>query len=477
MGRSRAGGRTSAAGVRIEVVEEARNWVEPRSSTTRPASRSRVVSTSARREACRTAARPSRYVNSNNGTWQSTSAATCGSARSRYAYVDGRCEGWLPRGEVLVDVAQGFEYLPLRPRVRSSPASGDSTLRLAVSRTSTPALVLRRHPRPLPVAKGGIARRSGEGVNVVNLLQSQWGSSSRTRRTSPASRTSRRRAHDRLGGQENRQHVLGHMSLLGLRRPVCPGRRTARRGRTGRHAGNDDVRLGRPCHAQGGDGRHAPLPAPERRDSHADRDRPDRRDRDDPPRPVRAREWYRYLNAGYRLPLAGGTDKMSAEAAVGLYRTYARSRPDEEFSYESWCARLRAGRTFHSGGPLLKLTVDGAEIGDTSICRAAAGASRSRRRRNRSSRSGRSRSSGTDESWRRRPQSRPATAAGGLRSAIASKSRDTAGSQRGSGDRGTGTPFATATPGRGRCSRTHPRSTSRSAANGGRGIPRPTTTC
>jgi hypothetical protein len=75
--------------------------------------------------------------------------------------------------------------------------------------------------------------------------------------------------------------------------------------------------------------------------------------------------WYRYLNAGYRLPLAGGTDKMSADTPVGIYRTYVRIPPDEPFDHDSWCRGLRLGRTFHSGGPLLRFTVDGHEIGDT----------------------------------------------------------------------------------------------------------------
>jgi hypothetical protein len=73
--------------------------------------------------------------------------------------------------------------------------------------------------------------------------------------------------------------------------------------------------------------------------------------------------YYAYLNAGYRLPIVGGTDKMSSGVPVGLYRTYARL--DEEFSYQAWCAAVRAGRTFLSGGPILRLTVDGHEVGDT----------------------------------------------------------------------------------------------------------------
>jgi hypothetical protein len=76
-------------------------------------------------------------------------------------------------------------------------------------------------------------------------------------------------------------------------------------------------------------------------------------------------EYYRYLNSGYRLPLVGGTDKMSSEVAVGQYRTYVHIPPEEEFSYASWCRNLKLGRTFLSGGPLLEFSVEGASIGDT----------------------------------------------------------------------------------------------------------------
>lgn len=76
-------------------------------------------------------------------------------------------------------------------------------------------------------------------------------------------------------------------------------------------------------------------------------------------------EYYRYLNCGYRLPLVGGTDKMSSDVPVGLYRTYAYLPEDEEFTYDAWCRAVRAGRTFLSGGPLIHLTVDGVAIGNT----------------------------------------------------------------------------------------------------------------
>jgi hypothetical protein len=74
-------------------------------------------------------------------------------------------------------------------------------------------------------------------------------------------------------------------------------------------------------------------------------------------------EYYRYLNGGYRLPLVGGTDKMTSDVPVGMYRAYVRV--DDGFTYDSWCRAMAAGRTFLSGGPMIHVSVDGAEIGDT----------------------------------------------------------------------------------------------------------------
>jgi hypothetical protein len=78
-------------------------------------------------------------------------------------------------------------------------------------------------------------------------------------------------------------------------------------------------------------------------------------------------EYYRYLNCGHRLPLVGGTDKMSAEVPVGIYRTYVKIPAAEEYSYEAWCRNLTKGRTFLSGGPMLDFTVEGRDVGDTLV--------------------------------------------------------------------------------------------------------------
>jgi hypothetical protein len=75
-------------------------------------------------------------------------------------------------------------------------------------------------------------------------------------------------------------------------------------------------------------------------------------------------EWYRYLNCGYRVAVAGGTDKMGAYCALGWLRTYALTDPDRGFDYENWARAMRAGRTFSTNGPLIDLSVEGRGIGD-----------------------------------------------------------------------------------------------------------------
>ncbi len=69
--------------------------------------------------------------------------------------------------------------------------------------------------------------------------------------------------------------------------------------------------------------------------------------------------WYRYLNCGCMVAAVGGTDKMSADTAVGAVRTYAQITPGEPFTYEAWKDAVRAGRTFVTYGPLLEWSVAG----------------------------------------------------------------------------------------------------------------------
>ncbi len=55
------------------------------------------------------------------GDWNGDNGGDLRLGQITYAYIDGRCQGWLPRGEVIVDVARGFEYEPLRTAVTIEP--------------------------------------------------------------------------------------------------------------------------------------------------------------------------------------------------------------------------------------------------------------------------------------------------------------------------------------------------------------------
>ena len=152
--------------------------------------------------------------------------------------------------------------------------------------------------------------------------------------------------------QENRQHLLGHLTLLGPQRPVMPwctdGPSEAELGGT---LETTMAHWADACHAQGGtviiphlphpNGEPAVLIATGRADAVEIIDA----------NAFNHLEYYRYLNGGYRLPLVGGTDKMSNDVPVGLYRTYA-FLPDEEFSYASWCRAVRAGPRPLDASPL-----------------------------------------------------------------------------------------------------------------------------
>jgi len=61
--------------------------------------------------------------------------------------------------------------------------------------------------------------------------------------------------------------------------------------------------------------------------------------------------WYRLLNCGLRLPASTGSDWFVCSSN----RVYVETA--ESFSYESWLAGLRDGRTFITDGPILRLSV------------------------------------------------------------------------------------------------------------------------
>ncbi|MEX0750615.1 MAG: CehA/McbA family metallohydrolase, partial [Dehalococcoidia bacterium] len=79
--------------------------------------------------------------------------------------------------------------------------------------------------------------------------------------------------------------------------------------------------------------------------------------------------WYRLLNCGLRLAATAGTDTFMNTVDQGDFsnppagdRVYALI--DGDFTVESWCEAVRAGRTFVTNGPMLSLEVNGNIPGD-----------------------------------------------------------------------------------------------------------------
>lgn len=309
------------------------------------------------------------HVSSDLSSWHIDVGADVRLGRTSYAYVDGGCEGWLPRGEVRVRVARGFDYWPVDDVVPIGEDTRELTLR--VRRLKDPAKD-RWYSGDTHVhfvsSFGGLKEAAAEGVSVVHLLQSQWGSLfSNIEDFLGRQVTSEDGTAILYTSQENRQHFLGHLSLLGLKQPVMPwctdGPEEAEMG-SGLEATLSD--WADRCRAQGGTVviPHFPFPSGEQAALIAT-GRADAVESLAVGQIVAFLHYYRYLNAGFRVPIAGGTDKMSNDVPIGLARTYVRLGADDDFGFDSWCSGLRAGRSYMSSGPLISLSVDGAGIGDT----------------------------------------------------------------------------------------------------------------
>jgi hypothetical protein len=71
--------------------------------------------------------------------------------------------------------------------------------------------------------------------------------------------------------------------------------------------------------------------------------------------------YYRFLNCGFRLAASAGSASGVKAAPVGYNRVYVKL--NGPFNYERWFRALKEGRSFATNGPVLFLTVDGAEPG------------------------------------------------------------------------------------------------------------------
>ncbi|CAN5657613.1 hypothetical protein BH23CHL8_BH23CHL8_04340 [soil metagenome] len=292
-------------------------------------------------------------------------------AGDEYAYVDGQLVVPVPADGARLEVVRGLEVAPALVAVDEAiVARGEITVRLAppLIPTSGNWVSGDTHVHFLGPSTALLQARA-EGVNVVHLLATQWGDHHTGLTDTGGDQRHADGRHAVWVGSENRQNMLGHVGIVGTRRPLLPfasgGPPEGAIGDPVTHLMADWLRR---CRELGGlaIGAHFPLPMAEvAADIEAGLlDALEMQCFDETLQSPPIREWYRYLDMGHRLPLVGGTDKMSAEIPLGQVRTWARLSDDEALTFEAWARAVRSGRTFVTSGPILELWVDGHEPGD-----------------------------------------------------------------------------------------------------------------
>jgi hypothetical protein len=293
-------------------------------------------------------------------------------------YIDGEAEYKLPLGNIYVEVSKGFEVKPVRKKFRITGDTHEIIVELehVLPWREKGWVTADTHVHFLS-PHTALLEGEAEGVNVVNLLASQWGElftniGDFDGKTCLGSRESGGDGEYLVRvGTENRQNILGHISLLGydgrMILPLASG-------------GPDESAMGDPveetlcgwakrCREQNGVVILPHFPRPRGEGSAAivsglvdGVEMTSWCNLYTGINPYSLSDWYRYLNCGYHVPIVGGTDKMAADTAVGTLRTYAKIK-DKPFSYENWKEAIRTGCTFATCGPLIEFTVEGKEMG------------------------------------------------------------------------------------------------------------------
>ena len=293
--------------------------------------------------------------------------------RNQYSYVDGDVDVDLPLGPVFVEIHRGYEIKPLRTVVEIKPDTTEITFELerVLHWRDSGWVTADTHVHFLS-PQTALLEGQAEGVNVVNLLASQWGEMFSNVTDFDGKTTIGARQFGGDGeflvrvGTENRMQVLGHISLLGysgrMINPLATG-------------GPSESAVGDPqevvmaewaqrCIEQGGMVvlPHGPDPQGERAADivlgliHAI-EMMSFNPYNSQISPYGIADWYRFLNLGYHIPVCGGSDKMDATSLLGGLRTYTQMGP-LEFTYENWMKATKAGNTFVTVGPLIEIRVN-----------------------------------------------------------------------------------------------------------------------
>jgi len=305
----------------------------------------------------------------------------------RRCYVDGIFVLRELPGRLTVELRQGLETYPIRTEIDGSTlASGALTFRMRrwIDMREQGYLSGDTHVHLLSQSESHLQMRA-EDLNVLNLLVSDFTRDKEkfTGSLDPVSTPK----HAVFVGQEARDWQQGHVTLLRLSQIIQPFEPF---GGTFQGTSNRNLVLARILRAarrQGGVSTWAHfcnLPGAE---SPIDIalglvDAVDLITYDDPTQlPSHWGPWknsgmsqaeftvmrsldlfYQYLNCGFRIPIAAGTDKMGENIPVGSNRLYARHAGNP--TYDGWLAGLKAGNGFVTNGPILTLDVDGYTAGD-----------------------------------------------------------------------------------------------------------------
>ncbi len=321
---------------------------------------------------------PRGYHRQVNGGWFQDNYGEFVNGRNQYCYVPGECVADLPLGEVYVEITRGYEIAPIRTKFMVTEERDEITFELErVLHWREKGWVTADTHVHFLSPQTALLEGAAEGVNVVNLLASQWGEMFSNVSDFDGRTTLGAKEFGGDGeflvrvGTENRMQVLGHISLLGyagrMIHPLCTG-------------GPSESALGDPQEVTMADWArrcldqqglvvmpHGPDPQCERA---ADIvlgvvdaiEMMTFNPHDWQISPYGIADWYRYLNLGYRIPVVGGSDKMAASSLLGGVRTYTQMG-DQLFTYENWMAAVRTGNTFVTVGPLAELQVEGLSPG------------------------------------------------------------------------------------------------------------------
>ncbi len=317
---------------------------------------------------------PRGYHRKVNPNWFEDNYGEFANKLNQYAYIPGRCELEAPLGEVFVEITRGYEIKPIRTSFHVTAETDEIsfTLDKLLDWGERGWVSADTHVHFLSPQTAWL-EGAAEGVNVVNLLASQWGEMFSNVSDFDGRTTIGAKDFGGDGeflvrvGTENRMQILGHISLLGysgaMIHPLCTGGPSE--SAIGDALEVSMAEWAQRCIDQNGLVvlPHAPNPQLERAADivlglvHAIEMMTFN------PfswqiTPYGLLDWYRYLNLGYQLPIVGGSDKMSASSLLGGIRTYAQLG-ERAFNYENWMRAVKAGNTFVTVGPLLELTVAG----------------------------------------------------------------------------------------------------------------------